>query len=159
MGLQTSVSHFVRGRGCCVDAGATVGHVIATLDVPSLTFRVRKGTGRRKIYPLHLTFRAREGMGDMCVATLIISLLWWVMSLLRWTQWMFAVTRRVLPLLTTSKMVFDVTRRGACKHSELVSTIESYIKKNTPIIGDGHDSPSPPRCSSFYRGTIVLLWV
>jgi hypothetical protein len=54
-----SVSHFERGRGTCV---AAVGCVVATLDVPSLTFRVRRGwLVGGKYTPLALAFRAREG--------------------------------------------------------------------------------------------------
>ena len=63
------------------------------------------GGKSNEIYPLCLTFRGREGLGTCVVATLVV-------LLLRWTRWVLGVTRRVLPLLATSKMVFDVTRRG-----------------------------------------------
>ena len=70
------------------------------------------GGKSNEIYPLRLAFRAREGLGTCVVAMLVVSLLRWVVSLPRWTLWVFSVTRRVLPLLATLKMVFDMTRRG-----------------------------------------------
>jgi len=61
---------------------------------------------------------------------------------------MFGVTRKVLPLLATSKMVFDVTRRGGtllvtslCLQTLGINQYNKIIK-NMPIM-DGHNSPPP----------------
>jgi hypothetical protein len=98
-----SVSHFERGRRTCV---AAVGRVVATLDVPSLTFRGRD--------------------------TLLAAAL------------MFGVTRRVLPLFATSKMVFDVMRRGEtllvtslCLQTFRISQYSKiiYFKKTCQLLG------------------------
>jgi hypothetical protein len=62
---EPSVSRFMRGRGNCVDAGATVGRVVSVLHfergmgtrvvagviVSHAIYLSSKETGQRKIYP------------------------------------------------------------------------------------------------------------
>jgi len=91
---------------CCV---AAVGCIVAKLDVPSLSYVSSEDSV--VVRGKHLAFNFKRGRG------------WGTCALLYrccgesprchvGRRKMFGVMRRVLPLLATSKIVFDVTRWG-----------------------------------------------
>jgi len=99
------------GDLCCCRVGcivAMMGCVVATVGcVVSVSFfewGLVVGESDN-VYPLSRV--SSEGGGAR-----LVLLLRWVVLLLCQTRWMFGVTRRVLPLLAASKMVFDMTKGG-----------------------------------------------